>query len=140
MARRDADEAVLTAIVTTLKAYAGLVALVGTRIYNNVPQGAAYPYVEVTTPTANRQDTFGRFGQTTLVDVKSISQALGDQEGFRIRDQAKRALDFQKPTAVGHTVIGIAWEMNERFEEVISGIRTRHHIATFRVWSEQSST
>ncbi len=140
MGRRDADEAVITAVVATLRASTGLTALVSSRIYNNVPQGTVYPYVEVTTPTANRRDTFGRFGQQTLVDVKTISQTMGDLDGFRIRDQATRALDLQEPSAVAHSILGIAWEGNERYEEVISGVRTRYHVATFRVWSEQSSS
>lgn len=140
MGRRDPTEAVIGATVATLRATAGVTALVATRVYNNVPQGTVYPYVEVTTPTANRRDTFGRSGQQTLVDVKAITQTDGDLQGFRIRDQVTRGLDAQKPAAVGHTILGIAWELNEQLEEFISGIRTRSHIATFRIWSEQSSS
>lgn len=139
MTRRSPDEALLTAIVATLRAAAGLTALV-TGVYNNVPQGTLYPYVEVTAPTAGRRDTIGRLGAATLVDVKSISQGFGDLDGIRIRDQAIRALDGQTPTAATHTILGIAWESNVKYEEVVAGVRTRYHVATFRVWSEQSST
>lgn len=137
--RRSPDEAVLTAVVTTLRAAAGLTALV-TGVYNNVPQNTVYPYVEVTAPTAGRQDTMGRYGAATLVDVKAISQGFGDLDGVRIRDQVIRALDLQEPSAVAHTILGIAWDGNAKYDEVIGGVRTRYHVATFRVWSEQSST
>jgi hypothetical protein len=138
--RRAADEALLTAIVTTLKATTGLTALATGGIYNNVPQDTPFPYVEVIAPTGRRQDTMGRYGAETLVDVKACSQGAGDQQGLRIRDQVIRALDMQHPTASEHTVLGIAWETNEKYDEVITGIRTRYHVATFRVWTEQSST
>lgn len=130
----------MTAIIGTLRAAAGLTALVGARIYNNVPMGTVFPYVEVTAPTANRLDALGRLGQQTLVDVKAVSQWRGDEEGIRIRAQVKLALDGQTPAASGHTILGIAWELNERLEEMIGGDRTRTLLSTYRVWSEQSST
>ncbi len=140
MARRSPDEAILTAIVTTLKATTALTALATGGIYNNVPQETLPPYVEVTAPSARREDTFGRFGASTLLDVKSVSQAFGDQEGLRIRDQVIRALNDTTPTSTGHAILGIAWDQNDRMEDVVNGTRTRYHIASFRVWTEQSSS
>ncbi len=140
MARRDADEAVITFSVNTLKASGGVVALVGDGIYNNVPEGTLPPYVEVKTPTAIRQDTFGRFGQQTLVDVRVVTASPGDLNGFRIRDQCRQALNNVVGTSVGHSILGTAWELNEQLEEMVGGIRTRTHIATFRIWTQQSSS
>jgi hypothetical protein len=131
---------VLTAMVTTLKGSTGVTGLATGGVYNNVPQNTPYPYVEVTAPTDRRQDTYGRFGASTLVDVKVVSQYRGDQEAARILDQCIRALDFQKPTMSGHTCLGISWEGNERFAEEVAGVVTRYHVATCRVWTEQSST
>lgn len=140
--RRSPLEFVLTAIVTTLRASAGLTTLIGssTAIYNNVEQGAAYPCVVVSSPTDRRLDTFGRFGAETLIDVKAISQYPGDREAARIIDQAKQALDFQALATTQHTTLGIAWDSGERFAEVVNGIVTRHHVASFRVWTEQSTS
>ncbi len=143
MARRSSVEAVLTAIVTTLKATAGVTALTATgagSIFNNVPQNTSYPYVEVTSPTDRREDTCGRFGSSVLVDVKVISQAQGDQEAARLLDQCVRALDFQRPTLSAHATLGLAFESSDRFRDVVNAIVTRYHVATFRVWTEQSST
>ncbi len=137
--RRLAIEPVIAAIVTTLRGSTGLTPLV-TGVYNNVPQGTVYPYVEVTAPTTRRLDTWGRFGLQALVDVKVISQGEGDRDGTRILDQCIRALDFQRPTLTGHTMLGLAFDESVAYPETINGVTTRYHVATFRAWSEQSSS
>lgn len=137
-ARTSPIEDVITASVTALKADAPLLALT-TLIYNNVPQDTAYPYVEVTSPSDTRVDTFARFGSTVLVDVKVVSQAFGDREASRILDACITALNNTLPSLTSHTTLGIAWDSSDRFREVVNGIVTRHHVATFRVWAEQQT-
>lgn len=140
--RRSPIEAVLTAVITTLKNSSGLTAVLGssTGIYNEVPQGAAYPFLEVTSPTDRREDTFGRFGSSVLVDCKAVSQAFGDQEPSRLTDQVIRTLNFATLATTQHTALGITWEQNERYADVVNGIKTRYHVTSFRVWTEQSSS
>jgi len=138
--RRSPVEAVLTGVVATLQGAAGLTALVSTRVFTHVPQATPYPYVAVTSPTDVRRDTFGRKGAEVIVDVKAVSQAEGDREAARVIDQCIRALDFTLPTVSAHQILGLAWDGSERFEEVVNGIRTKHHVATFRAWAEQSTT
>lgn len=140
--RRHPLEFVLTAVVTTLRASSGLTALIGssTAVYNNVAQGAAYPYVVVSSPTDRRMDTMGRFGAETLVDVKAVSQYPGDLEAARIHDQCVRALNNQILATTQHTTLGVAWDSAERFAELVNGVPTRHQVGTFRIWTEQSST
>ena len=138
--RRSPDEAILTAVVAALRASSGVTALATNGIWNSVPQGTAFPYVEVTIPTSRREDTFSRYGADSTLDVKSISQAAGDQEGIRIREQVIGALNGQTLTLSGHTTLGLRWDTNERFEELVNGIRTRHHVASFLVWTEQSTS
>lgn len=140
MPRRSPEEAVVTAIVAALKASTGVTGLVSTRVFNNVPQDTPYPYVVVTAPLVRRADTFGCLGGTTLVDVQAVSQERGDQEGMRILDQCIRTLNFTEPPTTGHTVLGIAWDQTERYQEVVNGIPTRHHVATLRAWTEQTTT
>jgi hypothetical protein len=142
MARRSPITAVLTGVVTTLRASTDLTALIGssTAVYNHVEQGATFPYVVVTSPTDRPMDTMGRFGVESLVDVKAISQYHGDKEAADIVNACVSALHFQRPTVSGHTVLGTAMENGERYHEIINGIVTRHHVATFRVWTEQSSS
>jgi len=137
--RRSPVETVIGSVVTALRASTALTALATGGIYNNVPQGTDYPYVEVTSPTDRREDTYGRFGAALLVDVKAISQSQGDQEAARIQDQCVRALNFQPLATTTHTTLGITWESSDRFAEIVNGIRTRYHVGTFRVWTEQTS-
>jgi len=136
---KDATEAAVTAIVATLRATPAVVALVN-GVYNNVPQGTSYPYVEVRSATGVRKDMFSRPGQETLVDVKALTQTFGDQEGVRIRSQVLQALDLQQPIVAEHVILGMGFETLDNLQEMIAGKLTRHHIATFRVWTEQSST
>ena len=142
MARRSPITAVLTGVVSTLRASSAVVAAVGstTNIYNNVDQGAPYPYVVVMSPTDRPVDTMGRFGVESLVDVKAVSQARGDKEAADIVNDCLQALHFQRPTIAGHTVLGMAFENGARFQEVVNGVVTRHHVATMRLWTEQSSS
>lgn len=141
-ARRSPITAVMTGVVGTLRGNSAITALVGssTAVYNNVEPKAAFPYLVVTSPTDTPVDTMGRFGVSTLVDVKAVSQYAGDKEAADLINAAMSALHFQRPTVTGHTVLGTAFENGERFQEVINGIVTRHHVATFRVWTEQSSS
>jgi hypothetical protein len=142
VARRSPITAVLTGVVSTLRSDTGVIGLVGssTGVYNNVEPLAAYPYIVVSSPTDRPMDTYGRFGVETLVDVKAVSQYPGDKEAADLVNAAVSALHFVRPTVSGHTVIGTAYENGERFQEVVNGIVTRHHVATFRIWTEQSSS
>lgn len=140
MPRRSPDEAVIGAIVTALLASTGVTGLVSTRVFNNIDQNTAYPVIKVTMPTTRRQDTLGRFGAKALVDIDVISQAFGDLEGIRIMDQVNRTLDFTKPTLSGHGSLGLSYDETTRYSEVVNNVVTRHHVASFSYWTEQSSS
>jgi hypothetical protein len=141
-ARRSPITAVLTGVVSTLRASTALATLVGssTQVYNNVEPTAGYPYLVVMSPADRPVDTMGRFGVETLVDVKAVSNYPGDKEAADIVNAAISALHFTRPTISGHTVLGTAYENGERFQENINGVIVRHHVATFRIWTEQSSS
>lgn len=134
MARRSPDEAILTALVTQLDS------ATTSDSYTEVPQGTAAPYVKLTLPTSRRMDTFGRFGATTVVDVDSITAGPSQQPGLRVRHAAIEALDNQRLSVSGHAMLGTAWETNEYFAEMVQGVKHHHHVATFRVWTEQSTS
>lgn len=136
--RTSPVEAVLAGVVTTLKASTDVTDAATGGVYNNVPQNTAFPYLEVTSPTDRREDAVGQLGASVLVDVKAVSQFRGDAEAAGIIDAAIQALNGTRPTVTGHTIFGIAWEQSERFREVINGVVTRHHVATFRVWTGQA--
>ena len=134
MARRSPDEAILTALIAQLESQTT------SDSYTEVPQGTAAPYVKLTLPTGRRMDTFGRFGASTLVDVDSITAGPSQQAGLRMRAAVLQALDSQEFSLSGHTMLGTAFEGSEYFAEMVQGVKHHHHVATFRVWTEQSTT
>jgi hypothetical protein len=138
--RRSSVEAVLTAIVSALKSSTGVTGVATGGIYNNVPQNTPYPYVVVTSPTGRPSDTLGSLGSSVLVDLRAVSQYAGDKEAAQIIDQCQRAINFQKPAVSGHRICALNLESEERYQELVNAIPTRHHVATFRVWTEQSSS
>jgi hypothetical protein len=140
MPRRNPDEAVIGGVVTALLASTGVTGLVSTRVYNNVPHNTTYPLVKVTLPTTRRSDTYGCFGAEATVDVDIVSQAFGDLEATRILDQCVRTLDFTRPTLSGHTSLGLRFDETARYSEMVNGIQTRHTVASFTYWTEQSSS
>lgn len=142
MIRNSPVEAVLSATVAKLRSSTGVTGLVTstTGIYNNVEQGASYPYIEVTSPVDSRLDTMSRFGSDVLVNIKAVSQARGDKEAAQVLDQCVRSLNFAVlSTTAPHASIGITWENSERYAETINGVTTRYHVGMFRVWAEQTS-
>lgn len=80
------------AIVAVLKADAAVVALVGTRIYDNIPANATFPYISFgprDTVTADA-DCIVAFDITQQLDV--WSRAVGSSEAERITDAVREAL------------------------------------------------
>lgn len=138
-ARTSPIEDVITALVTTLRATSAVTDLATGGIHNHVPQGTSYPYIEVSCPTDRREDTFGRYGAIALIDLKVSSQAHGDREALRITNACITALNNTTPALTSHTTLGISWDTTDRFRETINGIVTRTHVATFRVWAEQTA-
>ena len=140
MKRRSPVEAVVTSVVSTLTGSTGVT--VG--VFNNVPQGTAYPYVEVTSPASSRVDTFSRFGADVPVNVKVVSQGKGDQEAARILNACIVALGGEGGSnvltlAAPHRSLGMSWDNDDRYAETVNGITTRYHVGMFRVWTEQTS-
>lgn len=140
MIRQSPDEAIATAVVTQLRASTGMTGLVSTRTFTVVPSTETFPRVAVNLPTGRRMDTASRFGAHTLVDVDAMSQGNSERDGLRIRSAAIQALNGQTLSlASPFQMLGLTWETNAESEEVINGLRTFHHIATFRVWTEQTA-
>lgn len=142
MRRRSPVEAVLTGVVSTLRASTGLTGLLGssTGVYNNPQQGASMPHVIVTSPTDSRMDTMSRFGSELQVQVRAVSDARGDQQAAQVLDRAIDALNFATiATTAPYASLGVSWDQSERYSEVVNGVVVRHHVGLFRVWAEQTS-
>jgi hypothetical protein len=140
MTRTSPNEAIAGALVTQLRAHAGVTALVAAQSYTDVPQTATPPYVKVTFPTGRRVDTASRYGKHTLVDVIAVSQGDSKRTGVRTRDAVVQALNAQALSLTApHRLLGLTFETDAEMDEIVNGVKTFHHIATFRVWTEQTS-
>lgn len=134
--RRPPDEPILTAFIDLLN---GSTSVTGPN-YTHVPQGTLPPYNQITLPSGSREDSYGTFGKTVLVDVHTVTQGASVQAGFRERAAVITALDFQRPTLTGgHEVRGLRIESETYFPEIVNAIETHHHVATFWVWTDQTS-
>lgn len=101
------SNALQTAIYARLTTYAPLVALVGARVYDAPPKGAAYPYVSFGPSDSVTEDMecIAAETQTLQIDIWSSAQD-GQRECKAIRDQVKAALHlWQAEPTVGALVL-----------------------------------
>lgn len=141
----SAVEPVLTAVVAKLRSSTALTALLASTgsVYNDVPQGAAMPFVEVGGAVETRQDTVGCFGKRITLMVKAVTNGdvdRGDKKGAQIVNACIGALHFQPLTITSHLHMGTAHDLTDTpFSEVVSGVRYRHAPALFRIEVSQST-
>ncbi len=86
------------AIVARLKGFAGLSAIVGSRIYDRVPVSFTFPYVTLGQDEENSDDAECITGFEVFIPINVWSQAVGMPEVKRAADQIRRALhDYDLP-------------------------------------------
>ncbi len=134
MSRRAPDQYAFTAIVSRLAS------ATTAATYTEVPQGTMPPYVKLTSVAGLRTDTYGRFGKTMTFDLDAVTQGASQVLGLQMRDAAIQALDFQRLSTTGHTMLGLKYNTDTYFPEVVNAVKTHHHVATFECWTEQSSS
>lgn len=94
----DTALSVIKGVITTLKATAPVTSIVSQRIYTDVPQGAAFPYLVVSIQSEPfAANDFS--GQTHTLRLQSFSRQAGAQQALAIRKAAIEALD-RKETAI----------------------------------------
>jgi hypothetical protein len=121
--------AVQTAIYATLAADGPLTALAG--IYDEPPQGAAFPYVTIGEATEVPWDTFGRQGRELVCTLHVWSRAKGFTEAATILQNVLRLLDRAALTVANYTAVRCVYEFGQPMRDP-DGI-TRHIVARFRV-------
>lgn len=133
--RRAPDVDVLTAVIAGLQS-------VTTASYTEIPQGTTPPYVKITLVTGSRADTYGRFGKTITFDADCVTQGPSQYDGLTLRDGVVQALeDLNGSTGMdGHLGQGLRLEGDQYFAEMVNGLKTHHHVASFWTWTQQSSS
>ncbi len=80
------------AIVAKLKGDATLMGMI-TGVFDHVPQGQAFPYIQVGEATETPRNTFGRKGREATLTIHIYSQYQGFKEGLQIYSKVDDLLD-----------------------------------------------
>jgi len=99
-------------VVATLKAHAGLAALLATdpldgtpAVFDHVPQDAAFPYVLVGEPVGVDHDTDDTLGWDAEVTIHQWSRFRGFGEVERIQRETDEALNRAEPVVVDARIV-----------------------------------
>jgi hypothetical protein len=143
--RRSPTQAVLTAVVSRLQSTTGVTGRAPRGVYAHVPQAtpiasSSDAYVVVAAVTGSRQDTYGRLGMQTLLQVRGVTVGDSLLPGVQLRDHVQRALTASAVTASEHTVLGLSLDGEESYTEILNGLSVHHHVSLVRVWTEQTTS
>ena len=99
------------ALVTALKADAGITALVGARVYDQPPQSAARPFIRIggIEPRPIRTDGKAAAGVTFGVEVHSRPVTAGRVEATRCAEAIVAVLDDAALAVAGFDVVQLHW-------------------------------
>ena len=102
------------AVFATLSGNAALVALLGgAKIYNDVPRGAALPYVTIGESTVRDWSTGDDEGHEHLLTILVWSRANGEREVHQIISAVEAVLDQAAPTVAGARLVNFRHEFSE---------------------------
>jgi len=124
-------------IVDLLKGDDAVAALVGTRVYDRVPAGAAFPYLSLGPHDVVDDDSEGIVGGEHTVQVDGWSRAPGGfVEAKRLGAAAKAALHH--PGGVSLTGFGLVdlWVASVRYLRDPDGL-TSHAVLTLTAFAEE---
>ncbi|UOA23596.1 hypothetical protein DSM110277_02025 [Sulfitobacter pontiacus] len=100
------------ALVAKLKADAGVVALVGARIYDQPPQAALRPYIRIggIEPRPVRTDGKAAANLTFGIEAHSRPVTSGRVEATKCAEAIVTALDDATLTVTGFDVVQVHWQ------------------------------
>jgi hypothetical protein len=128
-------KAVQDAIFGVLHGDATLLALAP--VYNDVPDGTAYPYVEIGTATERPWHTLGGatsgIGWNATVTVHIWSRYQGDLEALNILTRVTALLNFATLAVTGFTTALCEADQVKVLVEQVEKVETRHVAAIFRI-------
>lgn len=123
MAGTDPAWALQKALHARLAGDAELVALVGARIYDEVPRNEAAPYVHLAEAAVRDWSTATEAGAEVLFAIIVFSKAAGRREALAIAERV-RALLHEAPLALdGHRLVNLRHAATETLRNVKDGRR-----------------
>jgi hypothetical protein len=123
------------ALIAAMKAAAGVVALVSTRVYDNPPSTstgavATFPYITIGEAQSIPQRADCIDGTEHFVAVHAWSRAVGFTEVKRIASAVRAALHEAEPAVAGYRLIDLAVQ-DTRFLRDPDGL-TSHSVVNLR--------
>lgn len=110
----SASWALQQAVFATLAADSALTALLGgARIYDDVPQATAFPYLTFGPAAARDWGTATETGAEHAITLHVWSQAKGKKETHEIMGAVRTALHDQALTVTGHRLVNLRHESSD---------------------------
>lgn len=125
-----------TATFSRLNGDTTLVTTLGAKVYDHVPDAAAFPYVVIGDATEVRYDTMGKTGRDLTVTFHIWSQYPGMKQVKEIANRVDELLDRWAPTVTGWNATQMQQEFFETFMDP-DGI-TRHGVSRYGTHIYQS--
>lgn len=129
----DSYYPLMKATVATLKAASPITSLVGTRIYNDVPQKSTFPYIVVEAPISGDYSNKDEAGMEHTLDINIYSRNKSSKQAGDIRAKVIAALNRQEDsiTIDGEPISNIYYQTVAMFKDPDG--KTWHGVASFRV-------
>jgi hypothetical protein len=107
-------------------------------VYDEVPEGATFPYVVIGEHTLNPQGAHDRFGARTTITLHAWSAYHGTLEVAGLLDDLVRIIDHQTVTVDGHATVAV------RLEQVVTmrdpgDADLRHGVVRFALETEHQA-
>lgn len=119
------------AVYEVLTADAGLVTLLGgARIYDEVPRGAAFPYVTFGPATVRDWSTGTEAGSEHAFLLRAWSKSGGEKHAHLILEAIRAALHDTPLTLDGHHLVSLRHDLSDVMRD--AGGETYHGAARFR--------
>lgn len=123
------------AIYAELAADSALTALLGgERIYDDVPRGAAFPYVTFGPSTTRDWSTGTETGAEHLITLRAWSKGGGQKEVHILLEAVRTALHEASLTIAGHRLVSIRHELSDTLRSADG--ESYQGIARFRAVTE----
>lgn len=101
------------------------------KVFDNVPQGTAYPYVTIGELLANEWDTVDDTGMDCNLTIHTWSRYRGRKQTFELQSAIYDALHRAALSTPGYTVVLCDFVSSQSFVDA-DGL-TRHGVQEFRI-------
>lgn len=128
-----ASSAIQAVVFAALTADSAFMTLIGSRLYDHVPDNKVFPYVTLGESFASPYRTHSRPGEASLFRLHVWSRAKGFKEGQLIAEAIRPLLDGQHFETADFTFAAL-WEGPSQALRDPDGI-SRHIVIDFRIFA-----